>query len=188
VTVRPTGTLLQQHYLALEQGGLTFTDVSTALLAPRPQLHIQMQDADISPAAVVEIPAQDSEKPFVVTHTFNPEEEVGSYNEMAERIMENLQGVGAEEAAGLGEDKVSLRCGLSPGEELRASLSQSTGLEVGREYEIGLGDELARVVWWRVGGKQDVFDGDGKLRGPRVIEQPKLKMRLVESARFEVVE
>jgi hypothetical protein len=65
----------------------------------------------------------------------------------------------------------------------------SRGLEIGQTYDIGLGDKLSKVRWWKWGSKAEVFSFPFYRRGRYPSEvTPELQMMLVNRARITVVE
>lgn len=64
------------------------------------------------------------------------------------------------------------------------------GLKEGKEYKISLGDELAKVKWWKVGSLEDVVDKGMrklvKLQTQGTPSSEELKMRLASGSSFHV--
>lgn len=66
----------------------------------------------------------------------------------------------------------------------------TSGLESGRVYKIGLGDEQNAIVWWRYRTKDDVLDAEGRAGKECVhdTDPSPLPLLLGRAAMFEVVD
>ncbi|SMR51651.1 unnamed protein product [Zymoseptoria tritici ST99CH_3D1] len=68
------------------------------------------------------------------------------------------------------------------------STGHGTGLEIGHEYEIGLGTERSALSWWKMGSKIEVFAAPNQHRSRTVgAGVPELQMIMTNTALFKVV-
>jgi len=174
ITIDTFRTVLSHRALALDYEGLTFKDIASSELAKRRVVDVQYRVPDTLTAtsdSIVDIPPakNDSGPYYTAQHTFQtPEPRASSSLEQP-----TFSSSGDPEMRVIVEDLVS------------TISDQTVGLEVGRTYEIGLGNDMNRVSWWRPGSKAEVF-----ARGPvrRRAEGPELELELVRTATFTVVE
>ncbi|PIA90934.1 hypothetical protein CB0940_11073 [Cercospora beticola] len=173
ITIDTFHTVLYHRSLALDYQGLTFKDTSSGELAKRRVIDVQYRVPESLTEtldSVAEIPPlNDGSEAYIVRHTF--------------------QTPASSEIPGHGEGEQP--CSTDPEMDaiakdlMREMTDQTAGLEVGRTYEIGLGNDMNRVSWWRVGMKAEVFAQGSVSRRP---EGPTIEMNLVKTATFTVVE
>ncbi|KAF2723090.1 hypothetical protein K431DRAFT_32021 [Polychaeton citri CBS 116435] len=164
VTISSFSTLLGSNMPALEYQGLTFAGSETGEPARRPVIDYQWAGEEFitanSPSAL-EIPSKSSDRPLVVSHRFKFRSK--EYKETRDGIPWLYN-------------------------EALKSIGQTAGFEVGRRYETGLGTAMSCVRWWEQGGKDRVFaTNPQRSRTPR-LSKPSIRMILISSASFTVVE
>lgn len=173
ITIETFQTVLFSRAAALDYQGLTFKDTTSGTLAKRRVIDVQYRVPDNLTAtsdSVVEIPPKDddSRPPYTEQHTFQtpaPEQR-------------------ASEAPTLSSEHTKMS---ATADDLMTTMSdQTVGLQVGKTYEIGLGNDMSQVSWWRPGSKAEVF-AQGPVRR-RAAERPKLNLELVKTVTFNVVE
>nr|POE72051.1 hypothetical protein CFP56_11927 [Quercus suber] len=170
ITIYTFPIVLSRSGRALDYQGLTFRDIISGKLAERIVIDVQYSVTDTLTAnsdSVVEIPPKDDSEPFTVRHTFRTPNTEASVPE--QRASEAR----CEEMSNFTKDV------------MRMMSDQTVGLKVGNTYEIGLGNDMSQVSWWRPGSKAEVF-----ARGSvgRRAEGLKLKLELVKTATFMVGE
>lgn len=189
ITADVESSLLDTNYLTLYARGLTFKDLETGELATRGKMDIcRMSTGDgLTAEDTVEIPAKNSEKPYTAVHQFKPLVSIELCDNMAESFEKTLKLADAEEeAAGIKTTEQRERSGLTPGLELQQSFSQAGGFVVGHNYEIGLGEGLSHVSWWKNASKREIFAWRGSISREGCVDG-KLQMRVQNSVCFEVV-
>lgn len=169
ITIDTFQTVLFDGAEALDYQGLTFKETTSNKLAERRVIDVQYSVPDTLTAtsdSVVEIPPKNDSGAYVVQHTFQtpiPEH----------RASEPTLSLEDSELRAIAQDLT------------RMVSDQTVGLEVGETYEIGLGNSMTQVSWWRSESKAEVF-ARGSVR--RRAEGPKLKLDLVKTTTFTVVE
>lgn len=184
VTIAYRDTILHRHGgargSALDDQGLTFECTKTGQLAKRPTMNVcyfstaNMQGIN----DVLEIPPELlGEEPYSISHDLTAQS----------LCLEAAQHVK------ILTDEVSRPFDVNPDgldSEPRGLLVRPhlDSFEVGHTYVIGLGHEMGRVWWWRRGRKRAVFANGPHVIGGLPREGPQLKMVLVTTARFTVVD
>ncbi|KAK5122310.1 hypothetical protein LTR85_004221 [Meristemomyces frigidus] len=164
VTINAFQTILDPRMPAQ---GLTFKDTQSGNLAERVRIDIHYEVPDllsITTDSVVEIPtsSQAAGQPaYTVSHTF--------------KVLDVRQPKSGDPP-------------LSFEEQLQLEISPVAGFAVGHTYEIGLGEDMSKISWWRVGQKSDVFAGGRQLRALRDNDLPNIRMVAMNTPRFTVVE
>ncbi|CZT18023.1 uncharacterized protein RCC_03861 [Ramularia collo-cygni] len=170
ITILPDDTLLDPSCLALFKQGLTFTNIATGEIVPRCSMYICAGDfpPPLTPNRTIEIPPQDNAgSSYEVSHTFKPPEPPFLF------IRQTT----------VGDQWIEHE------PEVRQYDLHGQGLEIGQVYEIGLGEDLVKVPWWRWGSKWEVFSFPYYPRSRYSGRgMPELRMVLVNRARFTVVE
>lgn len=172
ITIDTFHTVLYHRGSALDYQGLTFKDTSSGELAKRRVIDVQYrvsQSLTETSDSVAEIPPLNGSDAYIVQHTFQTP------------ASSNISGNGE------GEQLSSTRPEMDAiaKDLLRTMTDQTAGLEVGRTYEIGLGNDMNRVSWWRPGTKAEVF-AQGAVS--RRSNGPTIELELVKTATFTVVE
>lgn len=137
VTVLSFMTLLSTSEKALYEGGFTFTDTNTGVPAPRANIDLCY---DFGDGGIL----------------------LGQEN--ASMFLELQPGIPCrvEHALRLVPPAPEDATGAQP---IYVDEGDASGLESGRVYKIGLGDEQATIAWWTYGTKDDVLNaGAGQAR------------------------
>lgn len=167
VTIDTFQTILGPQMPALDYQGLTFKDTESGVLAERVRIDILYEVPDFLSNMtddVVEIPPSsraDDDPAYTVTHTFK---------------------VSPTRQPKPGDPPLSFE------EELQLSISQVAGFTAGHRYEIGLGGDMSKVSWWKVGKKNKVFAGDRQLTSHPDRDVPAMQMVATNTPSFVVVE
>lgn len=173
ITIDTFHTILYRRGLALDYQGLTFKDISSDRLADRRVIDVQYRVPESlteTSESVVEIPPlNDGSDAYIVQHTFQTP------------ASSDVPGHGRGEQPSSADSEMD----AIVEDLMREMTDQTAGLEVGRTYEIGLGNDMNRVSWWRVGTKAEVF-AQGSLS--RRSDGLTIELELVKTATFTVVE
>ena len=162
VTINAFRTILLPRMPTLDYQGLTFTNTRTGVPAERTVIDIHYVVPDYltsTTTSVIEIPPKHSPDPYVVKHTFH-----------APQLRQPATG-----------EKP-----LSHEDYMLFSVSQVSGFEAGQSYEIGLGKDMSRILWWRRGKKNAVFAGEQRISSAADFGS-ELQMARTNTASFSVV-
>lgn len=143
ITVLNFMTLLSTTQKALYEGGFTFTDAETGILAPRRTIDLCYDSGDdggilLAPKNASLFLELQPDVPCRIEHVFKL---VPSAPDSATvtQIMD-------------------------------AQESDASGLEPGRRYRVGLGGEQSSVSWWKYGPKDEVLGAEGRPVARELVE------------------